>query len=105
MASHKRSWIRVQGRANAAIFLAARTLGAEFVEPATEQDYAGVRGRTQGCAFELRVNDAALSLTVRHFHSQTTRQLDGPGLAIPDLDPEAITQAINETCSSFAANQ
>ena len=103
--ANKRSWIRFQGRANAAIFLAARTLGAEFIEPANEQEFAGVRGRTHGCAFELHANGEGLMLTVRHFHSQTTQRLEGPGLAIPDLDPDAMTRAINETCSSFAANQ
>lgn len=97
--------MKVQGRANAAIFLAARALGAEFVEPANEQEFAGVRGRTHGCAYELRVNDAGLVLNVRHFHTQTTRQLEGRGLDIPDLDPDAMTRAINETCSAFAANQ
>jgi hypothetical protein len=101
----KRAWIRVQGRANAAIFLAARTLGAEFIEPASEQEFAGVRGRTQGCTFELRVNGGGLLLTMRHFHSQTTQPLEGPGLALPDLDPDAMTRAINETCASYATNQ
>jgi hypothetical protein len=101
----KRSWIRVQGRANAALFLAARALDAEFIEPANAQEFAGVRGRTRGCAFELRVTDTMLVLTARHFHAQTTRQLEGPGLEIPDLDPDAMTRAINETCASFAENQ
>src|SRR5262249_17849454 len=106
MALHnKRSWIRVQGRANAAIFLAARTLGAEFVEPATEQEFAGVRGRTHGCTYELQVNGEEIVLTVRHFHAQATRRLVGPGLAIPNLDPDAVASVINDTCASFAANQ
>ena len=87
------------------MFLVARTLSAEFIEPETEQDFAGVRGRMHGCAFELHVANDALVLTARHFHSQTTRPLEGPGLTIPELDPDAIAQVIGDTCASFAANQ
>jgi hypothetical protein len=111
MALHgKRSWIRVQGRANAALFLVARTMGADFVEPPTEQEFAGVQGRTHGCVFDLRVsptaNDhATLILEVRHFHTQQIVPLAGPGLDVPELDPDAIQRAIDDACATLATNQ
>src|SRR4051794_21400257 len=104
----KRNWIRMQGRANAALLLLARELNGEFVEPADELHFARVRGRVQGCTFELRVTEPAgnrepaLSLTVRHFHTQNTQSLDGEGLRLPDLDPGALQAAIENACSQFA---
>jgi hypothetical protein len=98
----RKDWLRNQGRANAALLLLARALNAEFVAPAGTRDFAQVRGRREGCTFELRVAGERLSLTVRHFHTQRTFALDAPGCALPDLDPPRVQAAIEHTCREFA---
>jgi hypothetical protein len=106
----KRSWVRMQGRTNAALHLAARDMNAEFVAPEREDEFAGLRGRAHSCAFDLHVSQAkkehgpALVLVVRHFHTQATWRLEGPGLGLPDVDPIALKNAIERACYSFAAN-
>ena len=100
----------MQGRANAALLLTAREMGAEFLEPPNENSFAGVQGRTHGCTFELRVADArdkkqrSLVLIMRHFHTQKSVTLDGAGLQPPDLDPVAMRRAVEEACYEFATN-
>jgi hypothetical protein len=100
----------MQGRANAALHLVARDMNAEFIQPPREDEYAGLRGRIHGCVFDLHVSqaktehDPALVLVVRHFHTQATWRLDGPGLTLPDIDPAALKNAIDRACYSFAAN-
>jgi hypothetical protein len=105
----RRDWIRSQGRANAALVLLARDMDAEFVEPSTEQEYAIVRGRTDGCTFELRVAAAAdggpvLELEVRHFHTQRVYGLDGTGCEIPGLEPQPLRAAVEDTCRQFVSS-
>lgn len=48
--------MRYQGRANAALLLAARAMDADFVEPADERSFGDMQGRTRGCTFELRID-------------------------------------------------
>jgi hypothetical protein len=103
----KREWVRYQGRANAGLFLLAHNMGAEFVEPATEHEFALVRGRTRGCTFELAVDtnggtDATLRLTIRHFTDEDVRALTGPGCLVPDLDPELVRTGVEDACAAFA---
>jgi hypothetical protein len=105
----RRDWIRNQGRTNAALLLVARAMNAEFGEPPDETHYAGVQGRTRGCSFELRVTtprgerNPALVLTVRHYHTQATWHLEGPGLQPPELEPAEVQDAIERACHSFAS--
>jgi hypothetical protein len=100
-----RSWVRFEGRANAGLLLLARAMDAEFVAPPHEAAFAEVRGRTKGCTFELVVDArSALSLTVRHFHSQCTVPVAGPGCDVPDLDPDAVRAAIEDACLRFATD-
>jgi hypothetical protein len=107
----RRDWIRHQGRANAALLLLAREMDGEFLPPASETEFGGVRGRTRGCAFELRVASGtkgrppALALTLRHYTRQDIRPLDGPGCTIPDLDPAQMREAIEQACHTFATNE
>ncbi len=104
----RREWIRVRGRTNAALLLVAREMQAEFVEPPDPRDFATLRGRTEGSTFELRVAQPQgskrprLFLTVRHFQNHAASPLDGEGLSVPDLDPAAVTFAIEHACRSFA---
>jgi len=98
-----------QGRANAVLLVVARDLEANFVEPGTNRGYGAVRGRMSGCAFELGVATPAgggapgLALTMRHFHTQQTWPLDGPGCTMADLDPVQVRAAIEQACSSFSS--
>ena len=107
----RRQWIKHQGRANAALVLLAGDMAAQFVPPASEQDFAAVQGRAKGCTFDLRVSgsrrerDSVLELTVRHYSAQTTVRLDGPGCTVPDLDPGVLRDAIEQVCHSFANGQ
>jgi hypothetical protein len=101
----KKDWVRNQGRANAALLLLARAIPAEFVAPSARDDFAEVRGRVAGCTFELKIVDARLALTVRHFHSQQTFRLDGAGCVLPELDPARLQSAIEDTCERFAATR
>jgi hypothetical protein len=107
----RRDWTREQGCANAALLLLARAMHADFVEPVNEKEYGAVLGRTQGCAFELRVSHArrdeaaVLVLTVRHYHAQATWHLDGEGLEPPRLDPDLILAAVEASCRTFATQQ
>jgi hypothetical protein len=104
----RQKWIRHQGRANAALLLLAQEMAAEFVPPARETDFAGVQGRARGCTFTLQVSgsrDSVLELTVRHYSAQTTRRLDGPGCAVPDLEPVLLRAAIEQACHDFATAQ
>ena len=107
----RREWIRVQGRANAALHLVAREMQAEFVEPVDEREFATVRGRTHGSTFELRITQPPgakkplLFLSVRHFQSQAVAPLDGEGLSVPDLDPAAVQYAVERACHTFATHR
>ena len=107
----RRDWTKVQGRANAALLLLARDMCADFVEPRDTRAFAAVRGRTNGCTFELQIGAAAkrrdpgIVLTVRHFTHQATATLGGPGLDVPELDPHAMRTAIEQACYSFATNR
>jgi hypothetical protein len=97
--------VRQQGRANAGLLLFARAMDAEFVAPKVDTEFAAVRGRARGCTFELVVNSQpALECTIRHFHSQCTIPVNGPGCDIPDLDPDAMRAAIEDACLRFATD-
>jgi hypothetical protein len=104
----RRDWVRYQGRANAALVLLARTMQGEFVAPSTETEFAEVRGRVQGCTFELKIDEATdehepvLMLAVRHFHTQASVRLVGTGCTIPGLDPDRMRVAIEDACHRFA---
>jgi hypothetical protein len=105
----RRSWVRLQGRTNAALLLAAREMGADFDAPADTKGFAAVRGRAQGCVFEVRVvghrsDRHRLAVTLRHFSRQATLELDGPGLVPPDLDPARIRDAGERACYAFATS-
>ncbi len=107
MALGRREWVRNQGRANAALVLVARAMEATFVEPADTRHYGRVRGRAQGCTFELHVATpkdapAGLRINVRHFPHEASTSLEGAGLALPDLDPDAVRQAVVAACRQFA---
>ena len=99
----------MQGRANAALLVMAREMGADFIEPADKNTFASVLGRTHGCTFELRVVESptdktkpTLTLGVRHFHTQTSQTLSGPGMQPPDLDPVALRRTVEQACYEFA---
>lgn len=91
-------WTERQGRTNAALFVLARDVHAEFVPPESDVAYGRVRGRTNGCAFELWVRDAPdraeLMLTLRHYHTQQTTLLDGDGCRPPRVDPDVVRAVI-----------
>ena len=107
----RRRWIEHQGRANAALVLLAGDMEAQFLPPASKQDFAAVQGRAKGCTFEVRVSgsrrerQSVLEVTVRHYSAQTTVRLDGPGCTVPDLDPALLREAIEDVCQSFATRQ
>jgi hypothetical protein len=90
--------------------LLARAMNAEFVHPASETDFAIVRGRAAGCAFELKVDEDSsepaptLLLTLHHFHSHATVRLDGHGCTVPALDPARMIDAVDDACRNFASS-
>ena len=111
------SWVRLQGRTHARMFLLARDLEAEFVAPADRDAFAAVRGRTGGCSWELRVvldnSDVARTGTIRHnleldlIHdaNESKFRFSGVGLVPPGLDPARVRAEIEAHCATFVRQQ
>ncbi|HET9729365.1 MAG TPA: hypothetical protein VFR41_08090 [Acidimicrobiia bacterium] len=43
-----------------------------------------------------------LDVSVRHFGRQGARELTGPGVVPPQLDPVRVREAVERACYSFA---